>query len=300
MAQTLVDFSNSLADAVARAGQSVVGIAEGGRHGVSGTVWRDGVILTAEHTIRRRDEVTVILPNGGKSTGKVVGRDPGRDVAVVRVDAGTGSPAQIADDSRVRVGHVVFAVGRRVESGLNATYGVISAIGDAWRTWQGELVDRHLRLDLLPYPGFSGGPLIDAQGHVLGINTSDPRGGVLTIPSSTLEKVVPQLLDQGSIARGYLGTGLQPVALPQAAKEAGANKNGLLVVMVAEGGPAERAGLLVGDILVAIDGKPISATTDLLPALDAEKINKAVKVSLLRGGKAMDAEIVVRERPRRA
>jgi S1-C subfamily serine protease len=296
MANALVDFSNSLADAVERAGQGVVGIVEGGRHGVSGTVWRDGVVLTAEHTIRRRDVVTVILPNGEKTTGRVAGRDPGRDVAVVRMDAGKVPPAQIADASRARVGHVVFAVGRRGESGLNASYGIISAIGDAWRTWQGELVDRHFRLDLLPYPGFSGGPLIDAQGHVLGINTSGPRGGVLTIPSSTLEKVVPQLLEKGSITRGYLGAGLQPVTLPQAANKHG---SGLLVVMVAEGGPAERAGLLVGDILVAIEGKPIAATTDVLPALDAEKVNKPVKVRLLRGGKAMDVDVVVGEKPRR-
>jgi S1-C subfamily serine protease len=294
MASALVDFSNSLADAVERTGQSVVGIVEGGRHGVSGTVWRDGVVLTAEHTIRRRDSVTVILPSGEKTTCKVVGRDPGRDVAVVRLDGGRVSPAQVADVSRARVGHVVFAVGRRGESGLNASYGIISAIGSAWRTWQGELVDRHFRLDLLPYPGFSGGPLIDAQGHVLGINTSGPRGGVLTIPSSTLEKMVPQLIEKGTITRGYLGAGLQPVTLPQAA-----NKNGLLVVMVAEAGPAERAGLLVGDVLVAIEGQSISATTDLLPALDAEKINRPVKLRLLRGGKAMDTEVVVGERPRR-
>lgn len=296
MPNALVDFSNSLADAVERAGQSVVGIAEGGRHGVSGTVWRDGVVLTAEHTIRRRDVVTVILPNGEKTNGKIAGRDPGRDVAVVRLDGGRISPAQIADASRARVGHVVLAVGRRSENGLNASYGVISAIGDAWRTWQGELVDRHFRLDLLPYPGFSGGPLIDAQGHVLGINTSGPRGEVLTIPSSTLEKVVPQLLDKGSIERGYLGAGLQPVTLPQAANKHSA---GLLVVMIAEGGPAEGAGLLVGDILIAIDGTPISSTTDLLPALDAEKINKPVKVRLLRGGKAMEVDVVVAEKPRR-
>jgi S1-C subfamily serine protease len=299
MASALVDFSNSLADAVERAGQSVVGIAEGGRHGVSGTVWRDGVVLTAEHTIRRRDVVTVILPNGEKTTGKVAGRDQGRDVAIVRLDGGRVSVAQIADVSRARVGHVVFAVGRRSESGLNASYGIISAIGDAWRTWQGELVDRHFTLDLLPYPGFSGGPLIDAEGHVLGINTSGPRGGVLTIPSSTLEKVVPQLMEKGSITRGYLGAGLQPVTLPQAAKDSGAIKDGLLVVMVAEGGPAERAGLLVGDIFVAIDGTPISSTTDLLPALDGEKINKPVKVRLLRGGKPTEIEVVVSERPKR-
>jgi S1-C subfamily serine protease len=272
----------------------VVGIMEGGRHGVSGTVWRDGIILTAEHTIRRRNTLTVILPNGETTAGTVVGRDPGRDVAVVRLDGGRVSPAEIADVSRTRVGHLVFAVGRRADNGLNATYGVISAIGDPWRTWQGELVDRFLRLDLLPYPGFSGGPLVDAQGQVLGINTSNPRGGILTIPSSTLEKVVPQLLEKGSITRGYLGAGLQPVRLPQGANEHG---SGLLVVMVADDGPAHRAGLFVGDVLVAIEGKPVSATTDLLPALDADKINKPVKIRLLRGGKAMETEVVVAERP---
>ena len=194
MANALIDFSNSLADAVEYAGRSVVGILEGGQHGVSGTVCRDGVVVAAAHTLRGREEVTVRLPDGSTANGRVAGRDPSSDIAVVKLPAGSLPAAEIADSEQARVGHIVLAVGRRPEAGLAVSYGVISAIGGPWRTWHGGRVDRFFRLDLLPYTGFSGGPLIDAERHVLGINTSGPRRTVLTIPASTVNRVVVELL----------------------------------------------------------------------------------------------------------
>jgi S1-C subfamily serine protease len=299
MANALLEFSNALADAVEHAGASTVGILEGGRQGVSGTVWREGVIVTAEHTIRTRDEVTVVLPTGETKRGKVAGRDPGRDIAAVRLENGTIKPAELGDTASTRVGHVVLAVGRRGSSGLSASYGVISAVGGAWRTWQGEHVDRHWRLDVSPYPGFSGGPLIDVQGRVLGVNTSGPRGRILTIPSDTVSKVVGQLLEKGRVARGYVGAGLQPVQLPASIERTTGRKQevGLLVVMVAPQGPAERAGLLIGDVLLSVDGQTVSGTADLLSALDGEKIGKSARLKVLRGGNLADVELVIGERP---
>lgn len=299
MANTLVDFSNSLADAVEHAGQSVVGIAEGGQQGVSGTVWRDGIVVASEHTIRGREEVTVFLPSGETTTAKVAARDPGCDLAIVKLAKDALHPAEVADSAQVRVGHIVLAVGRRGETGLSASYGVIGAIGGAWRTWQGGRVDRYFRLDLLPYCGFSGGPLIDAQGRVLGINTSGPHRTVLTIPASTVDRVVTQLQEKGRVTRGYLGAGLQPVALPQSIQETLAEKRetALLLITIASESPAERAGLLVGDILLAADGKPLTHTADLQEALDPDRVGKTARLQVLRGGKPAEVSVVIGERP---
>jgi S1-C subfamily serine protease len=301
MANTLIDFSNSLADAVERAGQSVVGVLEGGQRGVSGTLWRAGIAVTAEHTIRGRQEVTVALPAGGTATANVVGRDPSTDIAVLKLAGSDAAPAQFGDAAQLRVGHLVLAVGRRGEEGLSTSYGVISAIGGPWRTWQGGRVDRYLRLDLLPYPGFSGGPLVDVQGRVLGINTSGPRRSVLTIPRSTVDQVVKQLLEKGHVARGYLGAGLQPVQLPQAVQQMLPEKRdlGLLIITIAPDGPAEHAGLLIGDVLLAIDGDVLTDPTDLQATLDPESVGKTARVQILRGGKPTEVKVTIGERPRR-
>src|SRR5215469_7128280 len=236
MANTLVDFSTELADAVERAGKSIITVLEGGREGVSGTMWRDGLAITAEHTIRSLDEVTVLLPSGARNKARVAGRDHGTDVAILEVP---GVPAiAIADESQSRVGGIILAVGRRQAEGISATYGMISAIDGPWRTWQGARVDRWLRLDLNPFSGFSGGPIINARGEALGMATSGPRRTASVIPAATVNRVVDQLVQRGRIARGYLGIGMQPVAFPEEARRQLGADHGLLVVSVAPGSPA--------------------------------------------------------------
>lgn len=300
MANTLVDFSNSLADAVEFAGRSVVGVLEGGQRGVSGTVWRAGVAVTAAHTIHGRQQVSVVLPQGETMTATVAGRDPGTDIAVLKLAANSAEPAHFGNAAELRVGHIVLAVGRRGGEGLSTSYGVISAIGAAWRTWQGVRVDRYLRLDLLPYPGFSGGPLVDVRGHILGINTSGPRRSVLTIPAATVDMVVTQLLEKGHVARGYLGAGLQPVELPRAVQHMLGDKRefGLLILTIAGDGPAERAGLMIGDVVLAIDGNAISDTADLQSTLDPESVGKSVRAQILRAGNLTEISVTIGERPR--
>lgn len=300
MTNTLIDFSNSLADAVERAGRSVVAVLEGGQRGVSGTLWRAGIAVTAAHTIRGRQEVTVVLPTGGKTTASILGRDPSTDIAVLKLAANDAAPAQFGDAAQLRVGHLVLAVGRRGEEGLSTSYGVISAIGGPWRTWQGGRVDRYLRLDLLPYPGFSGGPLVDVEGKVLGINTSGPRRSVLTIPFATVDKVVKQLIEKGHVSRGYLGAGLQPVRLSQAVQQSLAEKReiGLLILTIAPESPAERAGLLIGDIVLALDGNVLTDTADVQATLDPESVGKTLRVQILRGGKPTEVNVTIGERTR--
>ena len=300
MTSSLVDFSNELANVVERAGASVIAVEEGGREGVSGTLWREGVAVTAEHTIRGRDEVTVKLPSGERATAQVAGRDSGTDLAVLRVPGAQGH-ADLADEASTRVGEIVLSIGRRKAEGLAATYGVISAIGGPWHTWQGARIDRWLRLDLRPFPGFSGGPVVNARGEAVGMATSGPRLTAVTIAASTVSRVVDQILLKGRIVHGYLGVGVQAVAFPKGtAKGLGPSaERGLLVVMVEPQGPAANAGLLLGDILVSIAGAELSGTHSLQAALGGEDIGKPVKVDIVRGGQLLHVDVVVGERPER-
>jgi S1-C subfamily serine protease len=300
MSNSLLEFSNELADAVERAGSSVIAVLEGGREGVSGTLWRDGLAVTAEHTIRGLDEVTVLLPSGIKTKARVAGRDHGTDIAILQVPGGLAS-ATIADESQSRVGEVILAVGRREGEGVAATYGIVSAIGGPWRTWQGARVDRWLRLDLNPFTGFSGGPIVNPRGEALGMATSGARRSAVLIPASTVNRVVDQLLKGGRIARGYLGIGMQPVAFPEAARrpQGVTADQGLLVVAVAPGSPAETAGILLGDILVAVEGSPINAMHSLQPYLDTENVGKAIALDVVRGGQVVKVSVTVGERPKR-
>lgn len=300
MTSSLVDFSNELANVVERAGASVIAVEEGGREGVSGTLWREGVAVTAEHTIRGRDEVTVKLPSGERATAQVAGRDSGTDLAVLRVPGAQGH-ADLADEASTRVGEIVLSIGRRKAEGLAATYGVISAIGGPWHTWQGARIDRWLRLDLRPFPGFSGGPVVNARGEAVGMATSGPRLTAVTIAASTVSRVVDQILLKGRIVHGYLGVGVQAVAFPKGtAKGLGLSaERGLLVVIVEPQGPAANAGLLLGDILVSIAGAELSGTHSLQAALGGEDIGKPVKVDIVRGGQLLHVDVVVGERPER-
>jgi S1-C subfamily serine protease len=298
MPNSLLEFSNELADAVERAGKSVIGVLEGGREGVSGTLWRSGLAVTAEHTIRGRDEVTVLLPSGDQTRAKVAGRDHGTDIAILQVPSGLGA-IPIADESQSRVGEVVLAVGRRPDEGIAATYGAISAIGGPWRTWQGARIDRWLRLDLNPFTGFSGGPIVNARGEAIGMATSGARRSAVTIPSSTLNRVVDQLVKRGRIARGYLGVGMQPVAFPESARQTLGSKadGGLLVVAVAPASPAEQAGILLGDIIVKVEGASIESMQSLQAALDSENIGKSIELDVVRGGHLVKVSVVVAEKP---
>jgi S1-C subfamily serine protease len=300
MPNSLVEFSNELADAVERAGSSVIAVLDGGREGVSGTIWRDGVAITAEHTIRGLDEVAILLPSGSKAKARVAGRDHGTDIAILEVPGGLTS-ASFADESQSRVGDIVLAIGRRESEGIAATYGMISAIGGPWRTWQGARVDRWLRLDLNPFTGFSGGPIVNARGEAIGMATSGPRRSAVTIPASTVNRVVDQLQHGGRIARGYLGVGMQPVAFPEGAhKSLGISaETGLLVVAVAPGGPAEQAGILLGDIIVMVEGALIQNMQSLQPALDGENIGKPITLDVVRGGQLAKLSVIVGEKPKR-
>ncbi len=296
----LLGLSNDLAGAVERAGKAIVAVNARQRVPSSGVLWRSGVVVTADHTVERDEEITVTLPDGRTVPATLAGRDPGTDVAVLKLNGVELAPAEVADTSALKVGHMVLAVARPGESGLSASVGVVSALGGAWRTWRGGQIDSLVRLDLTLYPGFSGGALVDAQGRVAGITTSGlSRSMGLAIPASTVNRVTDQLLSKGRIARGYLGIGMQPVAVPESLKtKLGlSGDSGLIIVSVQPGGPAEQAGVLIGDILVALDGKALSDTDDVQALLDPERIGTALQARFIRGGEPVDLSITVGERP---
>jgi S1-C subfamily serine protease len=301
-AGALLDLSNDLANAVESAGVAIVTVNGRQRAASSGVHWTSGVVVTADHTLERDDGITVGLPDGRTVQATIAGRDPSTDLAILTVDASDLPTASIGDSNNLKVGHMVLAIGRPGEHGLAASWGAISALGGAWRTWAGGSVDQLIRPDVTLYPGFSGGPLVDARGRVVGINTSGlSRSLTLALPTSTVQRVVSALQTSGHIARGYLGIAMQPVQLPPSLREPlGLSKEtGLIVVHVEPDGPAEAAGAFVGDILVAIEGSPIADTDDVQRHLDPETIGKAVVVQVVRGGALTTLSVIVGSRPQR-
>jgi S1-C subfamily serine protease len=210
--------------------------------------------------------------------------------------------ADIGDASSLKVGHLVVAVARPGEIGLSATMGAVSALGGAWRTWSGGRIDAFIRPDLTLYPGFSGGPLVDGSGRVVGLTTSGlSRSMPLAIPASTVSRVVEQLLTKGRVARGYLGLGMQPVRLPDSlvSSLSLSSHKGLIVVSVESGGPAEKAGVLVGDVLIALGDAGLSDARDVQNLLDPDSVGKPITARLVRGGTLQEISVTVGERPQR-
>jgi S1-C subfamily serine protease len=296
----LAAFSRDLADAAAQVGRSVVRVNARRHMPGSGTVWtNDGVIVTADHVVEVEEGITLSLPDGGEAPAELVGRDPGSDLAVLRTSAAGLAPAQPAALADLRVGQLVLAVGRSWGANLTATLGVISTLTGPWRTWRRGTLDNLVLSDVTLFPGFSGGPLVDVAGRVLGVNSSLLARGVgAALPAELVERVVRQLLAQGRVRRGYLGVSTYPVALPQSlAEQYGLNqRSGLLINGVEPGSPADKAGLLLGDVLVALEGQPVTDGDDLLGLLGPERVGVQVALTIIRGGEQRQLPATVGER----
>jgi S1-C subfamily serine protease len=295
----LESLSNDLAGAVERAGQSVVAIHARRRIPASGIHWRPGIVVAAHHTIQRDDDITIALADGTTAAATLAGRDPSTDLAVLKVAEVKVPVASFADDAGIRVGSLVLALGRP-GTAVTASLGVISSVGGEWRTWHGGTIDRFVRLDIAIYDGFSGGPLIDAGGRVLGLNTSGlSRGAALAIPASTVNRVVDQLLKSGRVARGYLGLGMQAVRLPAPLVERLSLPNdvGLMVVSAEAGGPGDRAGVLIGDVLIAVGDRAVADPNEVLTLLGGDQIGKTLATRIIRAGEPKMLDITIGERP---
>lgn len=298
----LQSLSDDLAAAVEVASRSVVAIHARRRIPSSGVVWREGIVVTAHHTVQREDGITVSLADGTTVGATLAGRDPSTDLAVLRLESGAAPVAQrAADGEEIRVGQLVLALGMP-GTAVTAAMGVVSATGGEWRTWHGGRIDRFVRLDLAIYDGFSGGPLVDARGRVLGINSSGlARAAAMTVPAGTVERVATQLLETGHVRRGFMGVGVQPVRLPAGTVRAhGLGRDvALMVISVEEGAPAHAAGVSLGDVIVAFDGNAVSDPSELLGALSGERVGKPVSLRILRGGTPQDVTVTVGERSAR-
>lgn len=298
MAGVLTELSEALAATTAEAGRTVVRVE--GRRGLpaSGIVWSaEGVVVTAHHVVEHDDNTRVGLPDGRTLPATVIGRDPTTDLAALRTQIEGAMPPTWADSEGLRVGHLVLALGRPGES-VRATLGIVSALGPSWTTPAGGRVDRYLQTDVVMYPGFPGGPLVDVDGRVLGLNTSALLRGVsIAVPYTTVRLVVETLLLHGRVRRGYLGIGSQPVRLPPSVAQQVGQETGVLVINVASGGPAEQAGLLLGDVLVSLGGKPVRFLDDLMAAISAAQVGGVLALKVVRAGQLRDMEIKVGEHP---
>lgn len=297
MVNSFQDVSNGMASVVESAAAHLVRIEGRRRFPASGIIYSaDGVIVTSNHVVERDENLRVGLPDGSVVPATLIGRDPSTDLAVLRVEATNLTPAAWDLNDQARVGHLVLALGRPHKT-VQATLGVVSALGDGWRTALGGTIDKYVQTDVTMYPGFSGGALVSAAGHFVGLNTSAlGRGVSLTIPAATIARVVEMLLAHGHIKRGYLGVSAQPVRLPNNIAADLAQETGLMLVAVEENSPAASAGLTLGDTIVTLNGAKVRMMDDLMAQLNADVAGKTVLIKIVRGGQVSELSVTIGER----
>jgi S1-C subfamily serine protease len=297
MSNILVELSNAMATAVEKAGASTVMVNARRRMPASGIAYTADLILTANHVVERDEGIIVTLSDGTEIQATVVGRDHGTDLALLRLERPLASPAETAREAKV--GQLALGLGRPSNEGIEASLGVISAIGGPVHTRHGA-IDSYIRTDTTPFPGFSGGPLVDADGRVVGLNTSGFGHGVaLTIPADLAWKVAEQLAKHGTVRRGYLGVRSQGVEIPGAAQKALKREqvSGLILIGIEKDSPAEAAGLMVGDIIVTVDSKPVRDHDELFACLSGDVVDKFTPVEVLRGGQPQKINVKIGARP---
>ena len=302
MESMLINLSNELAGIVRSAEPHIVSIRARRHYPSSGLLWSSGVVVTADHTLQREDDIPVTLSDGKTVGATLAGRDVGTDLAVLKIESSNPSLGQIGRSKAVNAGELALVVGRSPDSGVNASLGIISAISGKWRTWRGGQLDSYIRLDAKLFPQSSGGAVVNARGEVIGIATSAlSRIAGIAIPVSTVESVTEKLLQKGFVPRGYLGVGVQQVPFSEELRKklAVPNRSGLIVLTVEPGGPADQAGLLIGDIVIGIDDRAIEETDDLQQYSDSGVIGKSADIKYVRGGVLKHSALTVGERPRR-
>jgi S1-C subfamily serine protease len=301
MSTELIDLSNALARETDRAAASIVAIHTEARGSSSGVIWHAGIIVTAEHALRRDEEIHVTLPDGRIVPATLAGRDASTDLAVIKCAEASSPVAEISDVFTIKPGSLVLVVGRTRASGPVAALGAVSLVASERRTWIGAALSPYVRLDVGLQPTAVGGAVIDAYGRAIGIATPRfARFGAIAVPASTVNRVVDALLKAGHIPHGYLGVGLHPIRLPDSLRQTlqRNEKTAAMVVEVEPDGPAHKAGIMIGDLLISFGAHPITRVEDVHAQLAAEAIGKPVVVKLVRGGAAQETSIVVRERAR--
>jgi S1-C subfamily serine protease len=299
MSAELIELSNALAQATEHAAASAVAIHTGARGSSSGVIWRDGVIVAAEHAIRHDEEIQATLPDGRVVHAALAGRDPSTDIAVLKCAEVGDRLIERSDASSIKPGSITLVVGRTRASGPVAALGVVSLVVAERQTWTGSSLAPYIRLDVGLQPTAVGGAVVDVRGKVLGIASPRfARFGAIAIPAATVDRVADTLLKKGRIPRGYLGVALQPVRLPDQLRQSLQHneKTAAIILEVEADGPAHKAGIVIGDILVSLAGQPVSRPENVQSHLQAENIGKSLSARVVRGGAVRDVSITVGER----
>lgn len=293
-ADLLTQLSNALAVRAEVAKNAVVAVRLAhGRH-ITGMVWRDGIVVVSEQSLPRKDDFVLVAAGGSVLTAKVAGRDPSTNIAILRPAEPIASPSMSAGEAHTAA--VALAVGADGIGGATARLGVVNLAGAEWHSSRGGLIDRRIVLDLRLARREEGGPVFDAAGACLGMSTFGPRGQVIVIPTPTIERIVPLLLEDGGIARGWLGVALQAVAVPDALREAADHPSGLMVMSVVEGGPAAQAGIVAGDIILSVDGTSTHFFRKIARLFGSESIGRKADLRIIRGGTVITVQTTIAER----
>ena len=290
----LGQLSNALATRVEALGNAVVAIRLGHERHVTGLVWQSGVVVASEQALPRRDEFELVAPGGATLTAKVAGRDSSTNIAILKAAESVAAPALPSGEARL--GAIALAIGADGTGGVSARLGLVNFNGPEWHSSRGGLIDRRIILDLRLASREEGGPVVDAAGACLGMSTFGPRDQVIVIPAATIQRVVPQLLKDGRIPRGWLGVALQAVAVPDALRESAGQSSGLMVMSVVENGPAAQAGIVAGDIILSVDGTPAHRFRRMSRLLGADSIGRKVDIRLIRGGAVVTVQTKIAER----
>jgi len=292
--ELLAQFSNALATRAEAAKNTVVAIRLAHERHITGMLWHSGVVVVSEQSLPHRDEFELVAPGGAVFSAKLAGRDPSTNIAILRPADAIAAPSIVAGEART--GAIALAIGADGTGGASARLGLVNLAGPEWHSSRGGLVDRRIVLDVRLAGREEGGPVFDATGGTLGMSTFGPRGQVIVIPTATIERVVPQLLKDGHIARGWLGVALQPVAVPDALRETADQSSGLMVMSVVEGGPAAQAGILAGDIILSVDGTSAHRLRKIARHFGADSIGRKAELRLIRSGAVIAVQTTIAER----
>ena len=294
MLDPLLTFSNGLVARVAGAGPGLVSIHPGSSAQRTATLWQPGVLVTSEQGLPSDTAVPVVLADGSHASAALAGRDPGTNVAVLRLEL---DGPMLPDPGEAHVGGLALLLGAATDGSPTARLALVHRIGPAWDSVGGGRIDQLISLDARLSGSDEGGPVLDAAGGLLGMSTLGPRHRVLVIPAATVNRVLLPLLADGQVSRGWLGVGLQPVSIPAGWRSAAGLETGLMVVSLTTPGPAERAGVLPGDSLLAVDGEAAPNMRAMARTLGSHSAGAGVKLRLLRSGAPMELPVTISARP---
>jgi S1-C subfamily serine protease len=289
-------LSQSIETQVAAARGLAVGVRNASHRHVSAMLWQPDAVVASEQTIGDRDEYEIVTASGAAAKARIAGRDPGTNLLVLRTD--TPLTAMTVQRATARVGSLALALSADGAGATTARLGVVSSVGPQWYSRAGGRIEQRLTLDIRLRRTEEGGPVLDAEGALLGMSTLGPPGVVLVIPAATLDRIVPQLLSDGQVPRGWLGLGLQPVAVPEPLRAAAGETTGMMVMSIAAGGPGAVADVKAGDILLTIDGASMRGLRRVIAQLDDASVGRTVALRLIRGGEVLTLNVLITARPR--